>query len=106
MRNAPSITIIKRLHTDGAALQAYDPQATSTAKAVLGNTVSYKKNMYDTLKGADALVIMTEWEEFKEPDWEKVRSLLRNPIVIDGRNLYPPEKMEKLGFVYHSVGRG
>ena len=106
MRNAPSVPILEQLHADGAKIQAYDPEATETAKAELGNKVQYKKNMYDTLKGADALVIITDWDEFKAPDWDKVSSLLKNPIVIDGRNMFDPIKMEKRGFVYHSVGRG
>ncbi len=106
MRNAPSIEIVNQLHADGAAIQAYDPQANQTAKAVLGNKVRYKKNMYDALKGADALVIVTDWDEFKEVDWDKAASLLDNPIIIDGRNMYEPQEMEKKGLVYHSVGRG
>lgn len=106
MRNAPSITIIHHLHANGATIQAYDPVATETARAVLGDSATYSKSMYEALKGADALVIATDWDEFKGPDWDKVRSLLRNPIVIDGRNLYDPKDLEKRGFVYHSVGRG
>lgn len=106
MRNAPSITIVEELHKDGAIIQAYDPQATETARAVLGKKVSYMDNMYDALKEADALVIATDWDEFKEPDWEKVRKMLVSPIIIDGRNMFDPKDMEKKGFVYHSVGRG
>lgn len=106
MRNAPSITIIEALHKDGATVQAYDPQAHATAKDVLGKKVRYKKNMYEALTGADALVIMTDWNEFKEPNWDKVRKSLISPIIIDGRNMYDPRDMEKKGFVYHSVGRG
>lgn len=106
MRNAPAITIVEKLHEDGATIQAYDPEATETARAVLGKKVTYTKSMYDALKDADALVIATEWDEFKTPDWDKVRSLLHNPIIIDGRNMYDPKAMEELGFVYHSVGRG
>lgn len=106
MRNAPSSTVVEQLHKDGATIQAYDPAALHTAKAVLGNKVKNKKNKYDALKGADALVILTDWDEFKQPDWNRVRALLRTPIIIDGRNMYDPKEMEKLGFVYHSVGRG
>jgi UDPglucose 6-dehydrogenase len=106
MRNAPSVTIATQLDKAGAAIQAYDPQALATAQAVLGKKVQYKKNMYDALKGADALVIMTDWDEFKKPDWEKVHSHLNSPIIIDGRNMFDPKDMEKKGFVYHSVGRG
>lgn len=106
MRNAPSIPIIEQLHADGALINAYDPEATETARAVLGNKVNYKKSMYESLKSADALVIITDWDEFKNPDWKKVSSLLKSPIIIDGRNMFEPKDMEKKGFVYHSVGRG
>lgn len=106
MRNAPSLDIVEQLHADGATIQAYDPEATSTARAILGNKVRYKKTMYEALQGADALVIITDWDEFKEPNWKKVASLLNNPIIIDGRNMYDRKEMEKKGFVYHSVGRG
>ena len=106
MRNAPSIPIIEQLHKDGATIQAYDPVATETARDILGKKVEYKKDMYAALKGADALVIVTDWDEFKEPDWKKVASLLESPIIIDGRNMFEPDQMEKKGFVYHSVGRG
>jgi UDPglucose 6-dehydrogenase len=106
MRNAPSITIVEQLHKDGAKIQAYDPEARKTAKEVLGDKVEYMSSKEDALKGADALVIVTEWDEFKKPDWEAVRNSLNNPIVIDGRNMFDPKEMEKLGFVYHSVGRG
>lgn len=106
MRNAPSITIIERLHKDGAKIQAYDPEARHTAKEVLGDKVEYMTSKEAALKGADALVILTEWAEFKNPDWEMVRKTLANPIIIDGRNMFDPKDMEKLGFVYHSVGRG
>lgn len=106
MRNAPAIHIITKLHEDGATIQAYDPKATGTARQILGRKVSYKRNMYDCLKDADALVIATDWDEFQKPNWTKVRSLLKSPIIIDGRNMYDPAYMEKKGFVYHSVGRG
>ena len=105
MRNAPSIDIINQLHKDGAIIQAYDPEAQKTARDVLGKKVRYKKNMYEALKGADALVIVTDWDEFKKPDWNKVSQLLNSPIIIDGRNMYKPKAMKKKGFVYHSVGR-
>lgn len=106
MRNAPSIDIIKQLHQDGAELHAYDPAATDTARAVLGDSATYHRDKYTPLKDADALVLVTDWEEFKEPDWKKMYQLLNTPIIIDGRNVYDPRQMEKRGFVYHSVGRG
>jgi UDPglucose 6-dehydrogenase len=106
MRNAPSITIAERLHKDGATIVAYDPEARHTAKEVLGDKIEYASSKEEALKGADALVIVTEWDEFKNPDWDQVRELLHNPIIIDGRNMFDPKDMEKKGFVYHSVGRG
>ncbi len=106
MRNAPSITIAEQLHKDGAKIQAYDPEARHTAKEVLGDKVEYMSSKEDALRGADALVIVTEWDEFKTPDWDLVKKSLHNPIIIDGRNMFDPKEMEKLGFVYHSVGRG
>ncbi|HSX25114.1 MAG TPA: UDP-glucose/GDP-mannose dehydrogenase family protein [Candidatus Andersenbacteria bacterium] len=106
MRNAPSITIVERLHKDGAIIAAYDPEARNTAKEVLGDKVQYVSSKEEALKDADALVIVTEWDEFKNPDWEFVKKSLHNPIIIDGRNMFDPKEMEKLGFVYHSVGRG
>ncbi len=106
MRNAPSITIAERLHKDGAKIQAYDPEALHTAKEVLGDKVEYMSSKEEALQGADALVIVTEWDEFKTPDWELIKKSLNNPIIIDGRNMFDPKEMEKLGFTYHSVGRG
>lgn len=106
MRNAPVIPIVEKLHADGAKIHAFDPQASETARAVLNDKVTYEADMYAPLKGADALVIITEWEEFREPDWSKVSQLLNTPIIIDGRNMFDPIEMEKKGFVYHSVGRG
>lgn len=105
MRNAPSINIIEQLHKEGATISAYDPEAGSTAHAVFGDKITYAKNIYDTLNKADALVIVTDWDHFKNPDWDKVSRLMHNPIIIDGRNMFNPKDMEKRGFVYHSVGR-
>lgn len=106
MRNAPSINLVEQLHKDGATIQAYDPEAKDTAKEVMGSKVKYMNSKEAALKGADALVIVTDWEEFKDPDWEKIRKSLSSPIIVDGRNMFEPKDMEKLGFVYHSVGRG
>ncbi|MCE9642853.1 MAG: UDP-glucose/GDP-mannose dehydrogenase family protein [Candidatus Andersenbacteria bacterium] len=106
MRNAPSITIVERLHKDGAIIAAYDPEARHTAKEVLGDKVEYVSSKEEALKDADALVIVTEWDEFKNPDWDLVKKSLHNPIIIDGRNMFDPKDMEAKGFVYHSVGRG
>lgn len=106
MRNAPSITIVEQLHKDGATVRAYDPEAQETARAVLGDKVEYVSSKEEALKGADALVIVTDWDEFKTPNWDEVKSSLKNPIIIDGRNMFDPKEMKDLGFTYKSVGRG
>lgn len=104
MRNAPSIDIIQHLEQEGARVKAYDPVAIANAKKLLNN-VEFGKDIYDTAKGCDALVIVTEWDEFRKMDLKKIRKLLTHPILIDGRNLFDPKKMEEEGFVYKSVGR-
>lgn len=105
MREAPSITLAEKLHAAGIKIQAYDPEARETAKAVIGSKVEYMKDKYEALKGADALVIVTEWDEFKEADLEKVRETLKDPLIIDGRNMFKPAEMKEKGFTYISVGR-
>jgi len=86
-------------------VQAYDPQAEQTARRIFGSTVSFVKRSYDAIKGVDALVIVTEWSEFREPDFEKMHSLMRSPVIFDGRNLYSPDQMRDHGFIYISIGR-
>jgi UDPglucose 6-dehydrogenase len=105
MREAPAITIIERLLAAGAAISAYDPEATATAKRVFGDRITITEKSYDALKGADALVVVTEWNEFREPDFKKVRQLLKAPVIFDGRNIYSPTQMQSLGFTYLSIGR-
>jgi len=104
VREAPSITIIKELQKEGAKIRAFDPIAIGEAKKVLEN-VEYGKDPYDTLTDCDALVIVTEWDEFRELDKNKIKSLLKEPNVVDGRNIYEPDEMKRLGFNYISVGR-
>jgi len=104
MRFAPSIDIIEKLQENGAIIKAYDPVAMGKAKLVLKN-ISYQKNAYDAARGADCLVIITEWNEFRELDLIKVKKLLKHPIIIDGRNLFEPCNMKKLGFDYKCIGR-
>jgi UDPglucose 6-dehydrogenase len=104
MRFAPSIEIIERLQENGAIIKAYDPAAMEKARIVLKN-INYQKSAYDVAKGADCLVIITEWNEFKELDLAKIKKLLKHPIIIDGRNLFEPDKMKKLGFDYRCIGR-
>jgi len=105
MREAPSIPLIKALLAEGVDVQAYDPQATKVAKGIFGNKVTFAANNYDALRGADCLVIVTEWSEFRRPDFEKMRKLLRSPVIFDGRNLFTPEQMKQSGFTYYSIGR-
>jgi UDPglucose 6-dehydrogenase len=105
MREAPSITIIKALHKAGARLAGYDPAAMDKAKLYLKDVLEYSQNQYDLLENTDALLILTEWNEFRNPDFDKIKSLMTLPVIFDGRNIYDPEKMRKLGFSYYSIGR-
>jgi UDPglucose 6-dehydrogenase len=105
MREAPAITIINRLLALGARVQAYDPEAARVARGIFGARVQLADTAYDALKGADALAIVTEWNEFREPDFERMRQLMRAPVIFDGRNLYKPAQMQAQGFRYISVGR-
>ncbi len=106
MREAPSITIIEALLEAGATVHAYDPVAFKTAHEVFGDRIDYAKRSFDALKDADALAIVTEWNEFRRPNWEEVRSLLRQPIVFDGRNIHDPMQLERFGIEYYGIGRG
>ncbi len=105
MRDAPSIAIVQALHDAGANVRAYDPEGMAQAKPLLGDAL-YASNAYECVTGADALCIVTEWDAFRALDLKRVKSLLKSPIVVDLRNIYPPEEMAKHGFVYSSVGRG
>jgi UDPglucose 6-dehydrogenase len=105
MREAPAIPIIERLLARGAKVRAYDPAAAPVARRIFDGRIALCERSYDALNGADALAIVTEWNEFREPDFEKMRSLLNAPVVFDGRNIYSPEHMRTLGFTYFSIGR-
>lgn len=104
LRFAPSIEVIRLLQREGAKVRAYDPRAIESAKKILKN-VDYGKDAYEVARGSDALVILTEWDEFKRIDLEKIKKLLINPVIIDGRNIFDPEKMREMGFIYKSIGR-
>ena len=106
MRESPSLTLIDALLTVGASVVAHDPAAMHEAERRLGSRIGYGKTNYDTLDGADALVVVTDWNEYRFPDFGRIKSALRQPVVIDGRNLYDPAKMAQLGFTYRSIGRG
>lgn len=105
MREAPSVVIIKKLLEHGATVTAYDPAAGETAKFDLGNTITYAENEYSTLEKADALLVLTEWNEFRNPDFTTIQSKLKQPIIFDGRNIFDPVKMKELQFTYYSIGR-
>jgi UDPglucose 6-dehydrogenase len=105
MREAPSIYIIRELVRLGAKVVAYDPAATENAKFYLKDILDYSQDQYGMLKDADALLMLTEWNEFRNPDFEKISSLLKNKIIFDGRNIFEVKKMEELGYIYHSIGR-
>jgi UDPglucose 6-dehydrogenase len=105
MRDAPSITVIEALLAAGAGVQAFDPEATDEARKIFGARIDYAQRSYDALSGASALLILTEWNEFRRPDFSRVKSLLKQPVIIDGRNIYDAEDLRKLGFTYESIGR-
>lgn len=104
MRDAPSLVIINQLQEAGAKVKAFDPEAQKTAKRILKG-VTYCKDPYTTVAGCDALVIVTEWNEFRDIDLKKIKQLLKHPNIVDGRNIYEPQEMKKLGFNYLCVGR-
>jgi UDPglucose 6-dehydrogenase len=105
MREAPAIVIVKALLEQGAKVQAFDPEAQRMARNIFGAKITYASKSYDALKGADALVIVTEWHEFREPDFARMRKLMRSPVIFDGRNIYHPKQMKAHGFTYSSIGR-
>jgi UDPglucose 6-dehydrogenase len=105
MREAPAITIIERLLEAGATVRAYDPEAMKVAARIFGSRVTLVKRGYDALVGAEALALVTEWNEFREPDFAKMRKLMQTPVVFDGRNIYNREQMKADGFTYYSIGR-
>lgn len=106
MREAPSIDIIKGLRAKGASFRAYDPVAVREARRVLGDDgIEYVTHYYDALNGADALLLVTEWHQFRRPDFERMKTLMKSPVVFDGRNQYEVKSMLEMGFTYYSIGR-
>ena len=105
IREAPAFDVINSLLEAGSTVAAFDPEAMKNSEMVLGNKINFTKNQYDTLIGADALIIATEWNEFRTPDFERIGSLLSNKAIFDGRNLFDLTSMENLGFHYESIGR-
>jgi UDPglucose 6-dehydrogenase len=105
IREAPALTVIRGLLEKGASIAVYDPQAMENARGILGDSVRYSTSVYDALSGADALVLVTEWTEFREPDFPRISGMMRTPVVFDGRNVFNPVKLRRLGFTYYGIGR-
>ena len=102
----PALVLADALLDAGAEVIAHDPVAMEEARRRLGDRVAFAENGYDAIDGADALIVVTDWNEYRHPDFARIRRLLRSPVVIDGRNLYERRKMRALGFRYDSIGRG
>ncbi|MCP3164863.1 UDP-glucose dehydrogenase family protein [Myxococcus qinghaiensis] len=105
MREAPSIEVIEGLIGKGASVIAHDPVATHTAKRVFGDRIRYANVPYEALEGVDALFVVTEWNEFRHPDFERMKSLMKSPVIFDGRNVFDPVRIRELGFTYYGIGR-
>ena len=105
MREAPAVPIIKGLVARGARVRAFDPEAFGVAKQIFKKSITYARSAYDALKGADALLVVTEWNEFREPDFKKMKKLLKSPVIFDGRNVFDPKQVREMGFTYSSIGR-
>jgi UDPglucose 6-dehydrogenase len=105
IREAPALENITALLEAGASIKAYDPEAQNNVRKILGDSIEYGSDLYDTVEGADALLVVTEWPEFRTPEFDRIASLLKNKVVFDGRNVFEPEQMQELGFEYYSIGR-
>jgi UDPglucose 6-dehydrogenase len=105
VREAPALVLIDRLLELGAIVRVHDPEAMENVQSIYGDRISFCDTSMQTLDGADALAIATEWQDFRHPDFAEVRAALKNPVIFDGRNLYDPQEMRRLGFTYYSIGR-
>jgi UDPglucose 6-dehydrogenase len=105
MREAPAVPIIEGLLARKAKVRAFDPEAKQVAREIFGARIHYARNAYDALKGADALLVVTEWNEFREPDFKRMKRLMKQPLILDGRNIFDPKQIRGLGFTYTSIGR-
>lgn len=105
MREAPSLVLIERLLEAGAVVRAFDPVATEECRRRIGDRIEYARNMYDALEGADAMVVVTEWQEFKVPKFTYIEKALKEKIIFDGRNIYNPEQMKEFGYIYYGIGK-
>ena len=104
MREAPSLTLIEKLLTAGCTVKTYDPVAMPEAKRIVGDKVGYAKDIYETAQQADAILLVTEWKEFRLPDWNAIKNAMRTPVVLDGRNIYDSDELRSLGFEYFGLG--
>lgn len=105
MREAPSLVLIKQLLEMGAKVRVYDPVAIDEAQRILGNVIVYSKDMYEATIGADAIAVVTEWNEFRLPNYKVLNKLMNQKLVFDGRNIFEPEELNENGFTYFSIGR-
>ncbi|MNE44389.1 UDP-glucose 6-dehydrogenase TuaD [compost metagenome] len=105
LREAPSLYLINELLAEGVKVSAYDPVAMENTERLIGDKITYAKNQYEVLEDADALIIVTEWKNFRNPDFDLMREKMKKKVIFDGRNLYNLERMQELGFYYNSIGR-
>jgi len=105
MREAPSLVFIEKMLAEGAKIKAYDPVAIDEAKRRIGDKITYAKDIYEALEDAEALVVITEWNEFRMPNFKEMEKLLNNKVIIDGRNIYDPKEIKEMGWTYYSIGR-
>jgi len=105
IRDAPALVLINRLLDLGAKVQVHDPEAMANVRAIYGDKLTYANLPLDAVKGADALAILTEWGEFRTPEFEEIRERMKQPVIFDGRNLYSPRNMQAAGFTYHCIGK-
>jgi UDPglucose 6-dehydrogenase len=106
LRESPALTLIEELRAAGASVVAHDPVAMPEAKKKLGDAIAFAETGYAALSGADALAIVTDWNEYRHPDFARMKAALKRPLIVDGRNLYDPARMKENGFTYLSIGRG
>ena len=105
IREAPSLRLIEDLLEEGASICAHDPAATDHTRALLGSRIDYAETNYGALADADALVVVTDWNEYRQPDFDRVKQGLKQPVIVDGRNLYDINRMREIGLRYYSIGR-
>ena len=105
VRESPALVLVEALLEAGAQVRAHDPAAVETARHALGDRATFVEHAYDALTGADALAVVTEWLEYRNPDFTRIKQALKQALIVDGRNLYDPERLSRLGFTYDCIGR-